>query len=138
MNGEINISISLPNASESFFAATVTPSKLLPSFPLKTNWIPLSLDLLQPPLPGVDEFATSTKHWQKTPFTISQPNARIAYIKPLLNDGKSYSNGVDFPNVTPFSAGLYCKDAVIDFKVPFTPEVVALTTTSDGKMGKRD
>jgi hypothetical protein len=137
-NGEISIIISLPNASEPFFSATVTPSKLLPSFPLKTKWIPISLDLLQPPLPQIDEFATSTEDWQKTPFDISQPNARIAYIKPSLKDGQSYSNGADFPNVTPFSAGLYCKDAVVDFNVPFTPHVVGLADTPNDTVSKRD
>jgi len=136
--GDISINVRLPETSEPFFSATVTPSQLLPSFPLKTNWIPISLDLLQPPLPEIDEYAASTSQWQKTPFNISQPDARIAYIKPPLNGGKSYANGVDFPNVIPFSAGVYCKDAVVDFMIPFTPSVVALSSASGDHARKRD
>lgn len=105
---------------------------------MKTKWIPISLDLLQPPLPEIDEYATSTLQWQKTPFTISQPNARIAYIKPALNAGKVYANGIDFPNVLPFSTGVYCKDAVVDFMVPFTPSVVALSSASGDHANKGD
>lgn len=138
--GEIGISVSLPDYSqEPFFSAIVTPSKLLPSFPLKTSWIPISLDLLQPPLPAVDQYAVSTEEWQKTPFSIHQPNGQVAYIKPSSSrSGGSYANGIDFPDVKPFAAGVYCKDAVVDFKVPFTPQVVALPSSSRVDTHKRD
>lgn len=132
-NGDIAITVKEPNTGTAFFSATVTPSKRLPSFKLKTDWLPISLDLLQPPLPAVDEIATSTEKWQKTPFSIHQQKAQIAYIKPALETGgksKRYADGENFPDIAPLSAGMYCKDAVIDFKAPLTPRVVATSAAS--------
>lgn len=143
-NGDIAITVKTPNTGTAFFSATVTPSKRLPSFRLRTDWLPISLDLLQPPLPAVDEIATSTEKWQKTPFSILQQKAQIAYIKPALEiegSNKRYADGENFPDIAPLSAGMYCKDAVIDFKAPFTPEVVSMPAASaaslDGR-SKRD
>ncbi|KAK9893832.1 hypothetical protein P389DRAFT_174718 [Cystobasidium minutum MCA 4210] len=140
-NGDIAITVKSPHTGEAFFAATVTPSKRWPSFKMKTDWLPISLDLLQPPLPAVDDIATSTSAWQKTPFSIEQKNAQVAYIKPALDiAGKSggakvYADGENFPNIAPYSAGLYCKDAIIDFKKPITPQVEALSSSEGGSGG---
>jgi hypothetical protein len=64
---------------------------------------------------------------------ITQKGAQVAYIKPLLNNGKDYANGIDFPNIAPLSAGIFCKDATIDFMEPATPEVVVLPSAGSSK-----
>lgn len=143
-NGEIAITVKSPRTGEAFFAATVTPSKRLPSFRMKTDWMPISLDLLQPPLPSVDEIAVSTYKWQKTPFSIDQKNAQLAYTKPALDGSsgsgrrKAYADGENFPNIAPLSTGLYCKDAVIDFRKPSTPQVEMLSALMGEGSRKRD
>lgn len=53
---------------------------------------------------------------------------KLASIAPRLDRGDGslgYANGVAFPDIAPFSTGVYSADATIDFGVPSQPDVVS-------------
>ena len=114
-----------------FFAAKVTPFKRTPTFPFSTSWLPISLDILQPPLPHVGEESSATvetKDWQHVPLNVRMKGAQLASIAPTLDRGDGslgYADGVAFPDIAPFSTGVYSADATIDFGVPSQPYVAS-------------
>jgi len=56
-----------------------------------------------------------TKEWKKTSFDIDMKKANVAYIKPLLNSGTDFGDGINFPNVVPMGTGVYSPETVVEF-----------------------
>lgn len=147
--GSIDIRISLPGGADPFFSVRVIPSQRLPSFPFKWAWVPLDYTLLQPPLPHLstvevgtadavshnndddDSSPPKTTEFKATPFGLTMPKARLAYIYPRLpvSSGSTdtklcFSDGIHYPDIAPITAGIYCAAASVDFLEPETVQVL--------------
>jgi hypothetical protein len=95
-------------APEPFFSVILTPS-ILPSFPLKSQYLPLDLRLVMPPLD--DETAAGhelvgTERWASLTPSLVGPCRAVWGKGALTGPGNRWTDGVGFPDTKPYSLGL--------------------------------
>lgn len=134
----VHIKVTVPGEIVPFFEVQILKSQRLPSFPFKWSWLPLDCSLLQPPLPklsGVlhgemtNDEEVADQPWKQVEFTLDMPKSRIAYIYPKLatanmKNRMAYANGINYPEIAPWTAGLYCPVATVQFGEPTHVTVV--------------
>lgn len=103
-----------------FFQATLTPSTWLPSFPLSTRWMPLSTLLVQPPLPkGEDRDLPGTDVWRSSDLQAWTKRARVMWVDQKgSEEGGLEEKGKWWPNVKPWSFGIWLQNATLEIAVP--------------------
>jgi len=133
-------------AEKPFFEAMLTPWKYVPPFPLSTGWLPLSTLVVQPPLPsasgldsglssglgsGVDAGSGSrsgptllekaeevkllcgTETWKSFEIGASTRKARMMSVRVESEPQSKW-----WPDVTPWSFGVWLENATLVIPVP--------------------
>ncbi|KZV87691.1 hypothetical protein EXIGLDRAFT_697317 [Exidia glandulosa HHB12029] len=104
-DGSTLIAVTLPSASQPFFAAVCQPTRFFPSrgVPFNAAWIPSNLPLVQPPLragPTDKPEEVGTDEWKSTAFDL-RGRVRPVWWSAHLGFGlEQYANGVEFPKLT--------------------------------------
>lgn len=105
-------------SDEPFFAVELKNTKLpFPALPMNTKIMPYDLMLVQPALKPSKEYEkdglVGTSAWMSVLPTYTG-KIKLGYVKGLLPGGK-LSNGVDFPDIRPWSTVIYWPSCDIVF-----------------------
>jgi len=110
-----------------FFAVLLTSIPLIPKLPFNTAYLPEAFKLsTQPPLPSSpnaeEDGEVGTATW-KTFSTFIQAYMRPVFVKGLLEAGAAggttrFADGVNFPDVMPFSIALHLEKATLEVSAP--------------------
>ncbi|KAK4541140.1 hypothetical protein LTR36_008214 [Oleoguttula mirabilis] len=108
-----------PETVVPFFHATLKPMNYVPAFPYPTKWTAalLSTTFVQPPLPtGEDELMCGTQSWKIFDAVAATPKARIIWVEASGDDAVDRQG--HWPDVKPWSIGLWLEDATLDIPAP--------------------
>ena len=115
------ISVADPgNPKHPFFVVDLTSSILTSvGLPFSTKYMPLSMYMAMPPLPHSpywrEDGRVGTDHWLASAPVING-KAGLIWASGGLADGK-FGDGVGFPDVKPFSFGMWLRDSVLEIEV---------------------
>lgn len=125
----IRVSVSSPSDpthAHPFFAADLKPSLLSAlSMPFHSSYVPLRMNMAHPPLPQSlhwrDDAMVGTDRWCAMDPTM-KGKAGMFWSKGGLEGGR-YGDGVGWPDVRPWAAGMWLRDFSLVFDVPKVLEV---------------
>ena len=109
------------NPDKPFFAVDLTPTSLLSrgSIPFNTAWIPINQDMAHPPLPQSpswrEDALVGTEIWNQLPL-LMKGKAGFFWGKGGL-EGKKFGDNEGFPDVKPYSLGMWLRNFELDFPV---------------------
>ena len=114
--------MSLPDAKEPFFSASITES-YIPSFPVPAFILNTFNHIVQPPLLAgnpSDLLIASSDEWVSVTPRYSG-RWRLAYIQPSEGGLALYGDGLHYPQIEPFwIGGMFSGDIYLDAGIKYT------------------
>ncbi len=118
-----------PKITTPFFSAKLTPFRYLPATPFSTAYLPLSSSLAQPPLPAGGQteaekgeevaLLCATEAWRSMTISATAKRARGMWVDVAkLAADEQREAGTWWPQISPFSVGLWLEDATIVIPSP--------------------